>query len=269
MVSDAGRILRYIKRLIMRSIQLNCFFFFALVSSTALAQQRNLINGNFSNLTFTKFVNAIESQTDYHFYYDPLYTDSLTINIVVENKAINRVLDGAFVGTNFHYAIDQYNNVFVTHVREIFTRLPTGFFGNDSTGAKEPAKFDYSAYEKRELQSRQAENKVYVIGIKSTNLQGRATVSGIIRDISSGEPIIGATISTAPGSGVVSDQLGNYSISLPKGKNELKIQSVGMKKTVRQIMLYSDGKLNVEMEETITSLKEVVIESDRDVNVTG
>ena len=253
----------------MRSIWPHGLFFFVLISSTALAQQRNLINGNFSNLTFTKFVDAIESQTDYHFYFDPLYTDSLTINIVVENKTVNRVLDAAFAGTNFHYAIDQYNHIFITHVREILTRLPAGFFGIDSSSSKEAPKFDYSAYEKRELQSRQAENTVYVIGIKSTNLQGRATVSGIIRDIRSGEPIIGATISTPVGSGVVSDQLGNYSINLPKGKNELKIQSVGMKKTTRQIMLYSDGKLNIEMQETITSLKEVVIESDRDKNVTG
>jgi len=269
MVSYASRILRFIKRLIMRLVWLNSLFFIILTSSTALAQQRNLINGNFSNLTFTKFVDAIESQTDYHFYYDPLYTDSLTINTIVESKTVNKVLDAVFVGTNFHYAIDQHNNIFVTHVREIFTRLPAGFFGNDSSIASENTKFDYSAYEKRDLQSKLAENKVYVFGIRSNNLQGKATLSGIISDINSGEPIIGATISIASGLGVVSDQLGNYSINLPKGKHELKIQSVGMKKTTRQIMLYSDGKLNIELQETITSLKEVVIESDRDVNITG
>jgi len=253
----------------MRSIWLHGLLFFILISSTALAQQRNLVNGNFSNSTFTKFAEAIESQTDYHFYFDPLYTDSLTINVAVENKTINSVLDEALAGTNFHYAIDQHNNIYITHLREILTRLPSGFFGSDSSNSKGATKFDYSAYEKRELQSRQAENKVYVIGTKSANLQGKATLSGIIRDIRSGEPIIGATISTTLGSGVVSDQLGNYSINLPKGKNELKIQSVGMKKTTRQIMLYADGKLNVELEETITSLKEVVVESDRDKNVTG
>src|SRR6185369_12030678 len=107
MVSYAGRILRHIKGLIMRSIWLHSLFFFILISSTALAQQRNIVNGNFSNMTFAKFVDAIESQTNYHFYFDPLYTDSLTINIIVENKTVNRVLDAAFAGTNFHYAIDQ------------------------------------------------------------------------------------------------------------------------------------------------------------------
>ncbi len=244
------------------------FLFILTISNTAFAQQRNLISGDFKNLTFTKFADAIESQTNYHFYYDALYTDSLTINLVVENKTIKKVLDEAFAGTNFHYAVDRFNNIFITHVREISTRLPTGLFGIDSSTTQGVSKFDYSAYEKRDLQSKLAENKVYIIGIKSANLQGRATVSGIIRDINSGEPIIGATISSS-GSGVVSDQLGNYSINLPKGKQELKIQSVGMKKTTRQLLLYSDGKLNVDLEVTITRLKEVVIESDKDVNVTG
>src|SRR5260221_6493161 len=254
----------------MRSIFSSGLILFLLsVGCNSFAQQRNLISGNFSGIGFDKFVSAIESETDYHFYYDALYTDSLTVNVVAENKPINKVLDEIFVGNNFHYAIDEHNNIYITHVREILTRLPFGFFGSDSSTTQETAKFDYSAYEKRELQSKLAENKVYVIGVKSTNLKGIATVSGIIRDINSGEPIISASISTAFGSGVISDQLGNYSITLPKGKNALKIQSIGMKKTTRQIMLYSDGKLNIELEELITPLKEVVIESDRDVNVTG
>jgi len=233
-------------------------FAFISISNYAFGQQRNLVNGNFNNLTFTKFVSQIESETDYHFYYDLLYTDSLTVNAVVEGKTMNKVLDEVFTGTNFHYAIDPFNNIFITHVREILTRLPAGFFGTDSSATHETGKFDYSAYEKKELKSKLAEDKVYVIGIKTTNLQGKATISGIIRDINSGEPIIGASISSISGSAVISDQLGNYSISLQKGRHELKIQSVGMKKTARHVMLYSDGKLNIELEESITSLKEVV-----------
>jgi len=166
-------------------------------SSNTFGQQRNVINGNFSNLTFTRFVSMVEAQTDYHFYYDPLYTDSLTVNVTVENKTVNRVLDEVFAGTKFHYAIDQYNHIFVTHVREILTRLPADFLGKDSASSKEPSKFDYSAYEKRELKSKQAEDETYIVGVKSANLQGSATVSGIVRDIRSGEPIIGATLSSS------------------------------------------------------------------------
>ncbi|NJM25971.1 MAG: Plug domain-containing protein [Bacteroidia bacterium] len=42
-----------------------------------------------------------------------------------------------------------------------------------------------------------------------------------------------------------------------------------MKSTVRQVVVYGNGRLNIEMEEDVTPLKEVVVESDRDINVTG
>ena len=42
-----------------------------------------------------------------------------------------------------------------------------------------------------------------------------------------------------------------------------------MKNTQRLIMLYSDGKLNIDLEEDIIPLKEVVVESERGVRVTG
>src|SRR5690606_7992663 len=68
---------------------------------------------------------------------------------------------------------------------------------------------------------------------------------------------------------VATDQFGYYSITLPKGRHELKIASVGMKSTKRQIALYSDGKLNVELKEDVVPLREIIVESEKDVNVTG
>src|SRR5258708_37369454 len=151
----------------MRSIFSSGLILFLLsVGCNTFAQQRNLISGNFSGIGFDKFVSAIEAQTDYHFYYDASYTDSITVNVVVENKTINKVLDEVFIGTNFHYAVDESNNIYITHGREILNRLPTGFFGRDSSATIETLKFDYSAYEKRELQSKLAENKVHVISLQ-------------------------------------------------------------------------------------------------------
>src|SRR5580765_311298 len=124
-------------------VVLYCLFalLFFSISNNTFGQQRKVISGNFSNLSFTEFVSLVETQTDYHFYYDPLYTDSLTVNITVENKMVNKVLDEVFSGTNFHYAIDQNRNIYITHLRKILTQLPAGFFGNDGT-IQETTKFD-------------------------------------------------------------------------------------------------------------------------------
>ena len=115
-----------------------------------------------------------------------------------------------------------------------------------------------------------AETQLYSIGIKSSNLQGSASLAGYVRDAANGSPVIGAAVYIEnPMIGVATDQFGYFSISLTKGRHELKIKSIGMKSTERQIMLYSDGKLNIELDEEVTPLKEVVVQSERDVRVSG
>ncbi len=236
-----------------------------------LAQKRETISGNFNDVSFEDFIKELEAKTTYHFFYNPASTDSVRVSLSVENKSVTEVLKVVLTGTTFHYTIDGQGNVFITEGREIMADLPTDFF---DTGA-EPAKtdavaFDYSAYEKREKQKKLAESRLYPIGPKSTNLQGNATMAGHVRDATNGEPVIGAAVFIeSPLIGVATDQFGYYSITLPKGRHELIIKSIGMKTTQRQIMLYSDGTLEVELEEDVTPLKEVVIQSERDIRVTG
>jgi hypothetical protein len=150
------------------------------------------------------------------------------------------------------------------------TNLPEDFFEENKARSASTPVFDYSEFERKAKEKKQAEEKLYSIGPRSENLTGNATVSGAITDAASGEPVIGASVYIEkPVIGAVTNQFGYFSLTLPKGRHEILIKSVGMKGTRRQIMLYSNGKLNIEIEEDVTPLKEVVVESDRDVNVNG
>jgi hypothetical protein len=93
---------------------------------------------------------------------------------------------------------------------------------------------------------------------------------GKVRDAANGEAVVGASVFVEKTmTGATTDHTGTFSLTLPKGRHDLVIKSVGMKNTVRHVMLYADGRLDIEMDEEITPLKEVVIESERDVRVTG
>lgn len=234
-------------------------------------QSRELITGEYNGIPFEKFVADIESKTDYHFYYNPRTVDSLQVSLSVQGKNIRDVLHQLFTGTQLHFVADGNKNIFITEGREIMADLPSDFFDTGATSKnQEIAAFDYTAYEKREKQKKLAESKLYSIGTKTTNLQGNATLAGHVRNEANGEPVIGAALFIEkPLIGVATDQFGYYSITLPKGRHELQIKSIGMKTTQRQIMLYSDGQLEIEMDEDVTPLKEVVIQSERDVRVTG
>jgi hypothetical protein len=67
--------------------------------------------------------------------------------------------------------------------------------------------------------------------------------------------------------GTVTDQYGYYSISLPKGQHTISIQSVGIRDTKRQIMLNSDGKIDLELQTQVTTLKNVTISVQKMSNI--
>ena len=93
------------------------------------------------------------------------------------------------------------------------------------------------------------------------------TLAGYIKDGKTGESIIGATVSAGAGNIVTTDQFGYYSITLPKGRHTLLFSSSGMKDTRRQILLNDDGKLDIELNGQVASLKAVIVVAEKNSNV--
>jgi hypothetical protein len=240
-------------------------------SLSVTAQRRPLVEGEFNATPFEEFVRKLEEQTSFRFYFNPAWTDSLKVTLSVKNKSVEDVLKEVFANRDLRFTVTSDGDVFITKGREIMPRLPEDFFRQSTGGeARENNAFDFSEYEKREKSKRQAEEKLYSVGARTTNLDGTATLVGTIRERETGEPIIGGSVYIEkPLIGTATDQNGTFSITLPKGKHQLMIKSIGMKNTFRQIMLYGNGRLDIELDEEITPLKEVVVESERDVRVTG
>ncbi|HYC84984.1 MAG TPA: carboxypeptidase-like regulatory domain-containing protein, partial [Chryseosolibacter sp.] len=237
----------------------------------SLAAGQSSVTGDFRDMRFEQFVEKIEGQTAFRFFYKRQWTDSLRVNAAASNTPLDQLLSEIFRGTDLQFAIDGWNRVFVTKGRRIATDLASGFFeaGPEKSKRQEDA-FDFSDYEKRERKKQIAETRLFAIGAKTTNMDGKATIGGSVRDASTGEPVIGATVFIErPMIGVSTDQFGYFAINLPKGRHELKIKSIGMKPTVRQIMLYGDGKLDILLEQDVTPLKEVVVESQADARLTN
>ena len=100
--------------------------------------------------------------------------------------------------------------------------------------------------------------------------QNIITLAGYIKDSKTGEPVGGSSVYIdKPRIGATTDQYGFYSISLPKGRHILNIQSIGMRDVKRQIVLYSNGNMDVDLQGSIMSLKRVVISAQKISNVRG
>lgn len=117
--------------------------------------------------------------------------------------------------------------------------------------------------------SQSPEEILHTVGVRSRYVKGqRSTVAGYIKDIQSGEAVEGAFVYIqSPYIGTSTDANGFYSLAIPNGKNNIFIQSVNMKNTHRQVMVYSDGKLNIDLEVDVIALNAVEVNANREVNV--
>ena len=252
-------------------ISLTCYFLS--VNYQASAQDTMpLVSGEFKNTSAEKFLLQLEKQTGFHFYFDTSQLDSITIDISVNKKALPEVLKLAFGNTGIGFSFDAQNNIFISKGQVVRTELPDGFFGKDKNNknytAPDSSITDYTGIGNK-VQNATEQNKLYSIGEpSSSNTQLNNTITGFILDNKTGEPVIGASVHVAnTGIEVITDQFGYYTLSVPKGRHTLSIQSIGMKDTRREIMVYGDGKFNIEMQTQIISLKRVIVSTEKASNI--
>ncbi len=241
---------------------------------SAQAQQADgkLLSADFRQARIEEVVHTLENQSGTHFYYEPARFDSLRVTLQVTAKPLSEVLRLLFAGTSYRYAIAG-DRVFLTKGQQIIPDLAAGYFGQPATVAQAAAAANVPNFNtdnaKEVVVRATTENKLYEVGVKTNSLKaGKATLAGYVRDIKSGEAIVGASIYEANlKTGIGTDQFGYYSISLPRGRHTLIIRGLGMRDTRRQIELYDDGRLNIDMQEQVTTLKEVKISADKIANV--
>lgn len=236
-----------------------------------------LITAEFKNIPVETFLLDIESRTGFHFYYKTADFDSLKIDVSVNNEPWYKVLSLAFMNTGLIFAKDHEGHIFISKQVTIKTSLPDDFFDDAPKKNKKVTlnaanvNNDTSDTEKIAVGAN-LENKLYFIGVKPKGnlLPGKVTIAGYLHDIKTGEPLYGASVVIeGTKTGVLSDQYGYYSLTIPKGRNIINIQSMGIRDTRRQLMVYSEGRMNIDLQPQVISLKNVVVSAERTSLVRG
>ncbi|WP_160114681.1 TonB-dependent receptor [Aquimarina sp. AU474] len=89
-------------------------------------------------------------------------------------------------------------------------------------------------------------------------------ISGYIRDNSSGETLLGATLyDKQSGKGVVSNEYGFFSIKLKEGNHVLVVSYLGYNEVVQEINVIENMKINIDLNPNSNSLEEVVIKANK------
>ncbi|RYF94442.1 MAG: TonB-dependent receptor, partial [Chitinophagaceae bacterium] len=227
------------------------------------------ITGSFDSLLLVDLFQKIEEQSPYYFYYDIKQLDSLKVSVAAQGETLAAVLERALKNTGLLYSIDDNNRVYITKGLKIITKLPNGFFRSDQQQpalAVKDSIVDYglSTRGKEKITS---ESKLYEIGTKSNMARGNAIITGTIRNGTTGEPLINASVFTDNNHSTTTDAYGRYSLTVPAGKHTLNILAIGMKDTKLQLAVYSEGKLDIDVRDQVTTLKEVIVSSKKLVNI--
>ncbi len=100
--------------------------------------------------------------------------------------------------------------------------------------------------------------------------QEKFSISGTVKDQSSGETLFGASVFILDSSiGTTTNEYGFYSITAPKGNYTFVVSYMGFEDITKEIVLNSDQNLNFDIAESSNQLGEVIIrtEDSEDINL--
>lgn len=250
-------------------------------SYSAFAQQTEpTFSGNYQNAKIEKVILDIEAATNLDFFYKIEWIDSLQFTGSFSQEPINPVLEKLFENTSIRFYLNEgkvylTNGITIINTPEIVTDLMAKSVQQQIVEEPEQptepgTELLFTKEYKGETQNNNdLENFVFEIGSRAQFKAGEtSTMVGYIKDASNGEPIEGAVVYTADGSrSAVSGKDGFYSLTLRNGQHQIMVQFTGMKRTKRNIILFSNGQLNIDMQVDIIALNEVVVEANRGANV--
>jgi hypothetical protein len=244
--------------------------FTALIHFSLLAQKTGeTYSFEFKNIDRLKAIETIEASTPYHFYFEKewIESDKSLISGSYKNVTIIALLEGLFNNTSLNFYITK-NKIILTQNNVIHEKLAANYFGaikteninkdsNDLTGKP----VFYQQYDSINKSHTKNNNGVVFIGKETTITDTKyCTITGTIINTTTGKPESNIVIKVRNKNiSTISDNDGNYSLKVPTGTNIIETRSLSHKKTVKTLVVYSNGELNINIAENSNQLDEVFI----------
>ncbi|MBQ8021945.1 MAG: hypothetical protein IJ255_04575, partial [Bacteroidales bacterium] len=114
------------------------------------------------------------------------------------------------------YSVSEYDGcLYLIRGRALQASLPANWFAREQSATEEKIHTEEDALTATYL------NKIYEIGDERRAREGLATIHGKIRDVATGEPVPGITVSDSRGRYAMSDIYGDWRLQTQTGRNAL------------------------------------------------
>lgn len=227
----------------------------------------------YQDASIKEVLEQLENLTDYTFFFSEEWFADTKVSGDFTNANMASVLQDVFKDTSLNYYLLNDTSIILTKNNIIYDQLPNGFFrentiNNQPVVETQRQRINPVFY----TQTRQSANtklETVRIGKSDKNaINSRYTLQGYARNGKTGEPVSDLSLVVkGTGKGTVTDENGYYSIDLVPGQNILQARSMGIQNVEREVIIYNNGTLDFNLEESLELLDEVVVEADAAKNV--
>ncbi len=234
----------------------------SVVSTAATAQE---IRINLEKANPDTVITVARRDAGFRLYFPAsAYSDSVKVSVNTNASGFLQALSSQLVLQGY-VAEKIGGSIYVFKESGIIKGLPKDYFSDATSASAEPA---YSLLTGGESVAT-SQNKIYKVGDPGVMARpGRAVISGYIKDVDSGEPLAGISVSSGNnGPYTVTDAYGFFRLSLQPGPLTLKLKGYGYEDTDLMVELNGDGGLDVLLKERVYSLKGVVLSAENTQNL--
>ncbi len=252
------------KKLFLISLSL----FFLLPVTWSQERSYNIISGTYNNLPFGEFAKQLKEQYNITIYYKPEWVENVTVTASGDSIHLATLLDHLLKSKGVYFFEKENGQIFITGKQKIDDSALRVLIEKseepDSTILNDNRITSLISYDKRV-------NRVRIGKVDEREASGNSLLSGRVTSLSSGEPVIGATLYVeGTTNGAVTNSEGFYVLHVGAGSSiTLNVSCLGMEKKTYFVHINSSGILNIEMPEMLIDIQEVVVRSGKHENVRG
>ncbi len=217
----------------------------------------------------------IEEQTSFQFYYVDEWLKEKKVTASFQNEPIKSVLEKLFENTILNYYVYESDKIILTQNNIIYDKLPNGFFTRTDAVTttveenKRPTKSLNPVFFADEHLPQTRSIETVRIGKESlSGQQNSYKLSGYIKNARNGNAIPDLSLVVKNRNiGTVTDENGYYEIIVPVGENVIATKALGIESQTKRVLVYNEGQLDFNLNESIEQLDEVVVAADKASNV--
>jgi hypothetical protein len=224
--------------------------------------QRENITFQFSKILFRDFVDTLERTIPIRMYYSDKWTDTLSLSVNSSNSTFQELMNKTLKKYGFSFIITDDDKVILSKGYTIKTNFRKDYLDRLNRGLVKSDTLNYPNLAAKEEKSLiNDEYRIFKIGRQVSDKKDmNAILSGNVISTSDSKYISGVIVYVEKLKiGAMTNNAGYYSITLPPGKYQIEFRMIGMKTARRNVIIYSSGILDVQMDESTRELASVLV----------